>query len=72
MRGDEPADVASYERQHRDFPHESTADQWFTESQFESYRALGEYEIDANPHSKRRLAKPTSTPEAREILRKLK
>jgi hypothetical protein len=23
------------------FPHESTADQWFGESQFESYRALG-------------------------------
>ena len=23
------------------FPHESTADQFFTESQFESYRALG-------------------------------
>jgi hypothetical protein len=24
-----------------DFPHESTTDQWFTESQFESYRSLG-------------------------------
>ena len=23
------------------FPHESTADQWFSESQFESYRSLG-------------------------------
>ena len=38
------------------FPHESTADQWFSESQFESYRSLaldimntmlvGEEEID--------------------------
>ena len=45
IRGDETADVLNYERQHRDFPHESTADQWFTESQFESYRALGEQEM---------------------------
>ncbi len=46
IRGDEPADVISYERKHRDFPHESTADQWFTESQFESYRKLGAVEMD--------------------------
>src|SRR3954453_5079887 len=26
----------------KSFPHESTADQWFSESQFESYRKLGE------------------------------
>ena len=25
------------------FPHQSTADQWFDELQFESYRALGEH-----------------------------
>jgi hypothetical protein len=36
-----PADVYSYARKHSQFPHESTADQWFSESQFESYRALG-------------------------------
>jgi hypothetical protein len=46
MRGDEPADVISYERAHHDFPHESTADQWFTESQFESYRKLGATEME--------------------------
>jgi hypothetical protein len=28
---------------HPDFPHESTANQWFTESEFESYRQLGLY-----------------------------
>jgi hypothetical protein len=33
--------VYSYARNHSQFPHESTADQWFSESQFESYRALG-------------------------------
>ncbi|HEV8435710.1 MAG TPA: hypothetical protein VGR95_20030, partial [Thermoanaerobaculia bacterium] len=30
---------------HDSFPHETTADQFFSESQFESYRALGEMTI---------------------------
>ena len=38
-----PDDVWRYSDQHKTFPHESTADQWFDELQFESYRALGEY-----------------------------
>jgi hypothetical protein len=38
---EEPYDVTNYARRSRDFPHETTADQWFSESQFESYRALG-------------------------------
>ena len=37
----DPADVLAYKRAHNAFPHESTADQWFDESQFESYRMLG-------------------------------
>ena len=41
MTGDEPADVLAYRQNHEEFPHESTADQWFDESQFESYRKLG-------------------------------
>ena len=41
MTGIEPADVAYYARTHQDFPHESTADQYFDEAQFESYRRLG-------------------------------
>jgi hypothetical protein len=41
LRGDEPPDIASYAMAHPDFPHESTSDQWFSESQFESYRHLG-------------------------------
>jgi hypothetical protein len=36
-----PYDVYSYARQSKAFPHEPTSDQWFSESQFESYRALG-------------------------------
>jgi len=41
LTGDEPADVLNYQTVHNDFPHQTTADQWFTESQFESYRRLG-------------------------------
>ena len=41
LTGDEPADVLRYAAEHPAFPHESTGDQWFDESQFESYRALG-------------------------------
>jgi hypothetical protein len=39
--GNEPAQVRSYASVHKDFPHESTTNQWFSESQFEAYRALG-------------------------------
>lgn len=38
-----PDDVWRYSEQHKTFPHQSTAEQWFDELQFESYRALGEY-----------------------------
>ena len=41
LTGGEPADVLEYASYHPDFPHESTADQFFDESQFESYRKLG-------------------------------
>jgi hypothetical protein len=39
-----PADVRSYGAEHKAFPHETTLDQWFSESQFESYRKLGRYQ----------------------------
>jgi hypothetical protein len=39
----EPRDVQQYAESSETFPHESTSDQFFSESQFESYRALGEY-----------------------------
>jgi len=41
IRGDEPADVLGHAASNYDFPHDSTADQWFKEARFESYRALG-------------------------------
>lgn len=43
LTGDEPADVLNYRRQHAKFPHDTTLNQFFTESQFESYRRLGEH-----------------------------
>jgi len=46
LRGDEPRDIYNYSRASQEFPHETTSDQWFSESQFESYRALGQHVID--------------------------
>jgi hypothetical protein len=43
---DVPRDVLSYRDTHASFPDQSTADQWFDESQFESYRRLGLYSIE--------------------------
>jgi hypothetical protein len=37
----ERADIRSYASASPSFPHESTTDQWFSESQLEAYRALG-------------------------------
>lgn len=42
MSTPDPVDVYNYAAASGQFPHEPTADQWFTESQFESYRKLGE------------------------------
>ena len=41
LSGDEPDYVLDYKRRNATFPHETTADQFFTEEQFEAYRALG-------------------------------
>lgn len=38
-----PVDVVAYGRGRADFPHESTVDQFFSESQFESYRRLADH-----------------------------
>jgi uncharacterized membrane protein YidH (DUF202 family) len=44
--GTEPRDVFNYAASHPDFPHESTADQFFDEPQFESHRMLGYYILE--------------------------
>jgi hypothetical protein len=41
LSGTEPVDVYNYAKTHPSFPHESTANQMYSESQFESYRELG-------------------------------
>jgi hypothetical protein len=43
MTGDEPPDVQQYANNHKEYPRQSTADQFFDEEQFESYRALGNH-----------------------------
>ena len=47
LTGDEPADVLNYQDANPDFPNQSTADQFFDESQFESYRALGYHTVQS-------------------------
>jgi hypothetical protein len=44
--GIEPRDVLEYKKSHPAFPHQSTADQFFDEPQFESYRILGSHIMD--------------------------
>jgi len=43
ITGDEPPDVLQYQTRNRKFPHEPTADQFYDEAQWESYRRLGEH-----------------------------
>jgi hypothetical protein len=76
-----PFDVTNYARFSRDFPHETTANQWFTETQFESYRALGEDAVSAIalrrpctsfaellPRVKRYLERTAKSGEARQVV----
>ncbi len=44
--GKEPPDILNYSKANKDFPHQATSDQWFDESQFESYRMLGLHTIE--------------------------
>lgn len=43
LTGTEPADLINFKLQEPAFPHHYTVDQFFDESQFESYRRLGEH-----------------------------
>ena len=58
---DENPYVAHYRHKNPDFPQESTADQFFDEAQFESYRALG-YQVAASA-----LIEPWTPPATTEI-----
>lgn len=77
-----PEDVRAYGEQDDQFPHDSTLQQWFTESQFESYRALGQWQmrqivdgmrrgnatLDELFAAATRCAKPPSSPRQRPVL----
>ncbi|MEK6375008.1 MAG: patatin-like phospholipase family protein [Acidobacteriota bacterium] len=43
---DQPRDIYNYAKTNDTFPHQSTGDQFFSESQLESYRKLGEYAVN--------------------------
>jgi hypothetical protein len=43
LTGDEPCDITQYRTRNKDFPHETTGDQFYDEAQWESYRRLGEH-----------------------------
>jgi len=48
MSGDEDVSIAQYRSSHPSFPHESTANQFYSEDQFESYRKLGLHIVRAS------------------------
>jgi hypothetical protein len=54
LLGTECADILNYRKSNKDFPHQTTADQFFDETQFESYRALG-YTIGTIAFGKEKL-----------------
>lgn len=55
--GTEPPDVCAYALANITFPHETTADQFFSESQLESYRSLGKFITETI------LGKPSKDPD---------
>ena len=61
--GDEPRDIYEYFKASPTFPHESTTDQFFSESQFESYRMLG-------AHTMQKLC-PDYTGDFRDFVRRI-
>jgi Patatin-like phospholipase len=71
LTGDENDYIFDYKRRYTDFPHETTLDQWFTEEQFEAYRALGfhaekfvDWLAKATPKASGRSRRAAPKPEA--------
>jgi hypothetical protein len=63
LTGDEATDIAQYKKLSAAFPHESTGDQFFSESQFESYRKLGQHAASEALAPLRRIAMKAGTPD---------
>ena len=47
LTGDEPSDVLEHRARNPSFPHDGTGDQFYDESQWESYRRLGQHAASA-------------------------
>jgi hypothetical protein len=62
LTGDESPYVRAYHEAHPAFPHESTANQFFTETQLEVYRALGEHTAEGAPLRELILDLPSAAP----------
>lgn len=62
LTGDESPYVRAYKEMHPAFPHESTANQFFTETQLEVYRALGEHTAEGAPLRELILDLPGTAP----------
>jgi hypothetical protein len=62
LTGDESPYVRAYREAHTAFPHESTANQFFTETQLEVYRALGEHSAEGAPLKELILDLPGAVP----------
>ncbi|MCU1283933.1 MAG: conserved rane protein of unknown function [Acidobacteriales bacterium] len=59
--GEEPADVAQYASSDPLFPQQPTTEQWFSESQFESYRSLGLHTVRHMAGELKRMKLPPGT-----------
>ena len=55
LSGDEPVDVRNFATSDPTFPHDSTANQFFDEARFESYRTLGFHTVLSVARSQRTL-----------------
>lgn len=58
LTGDEPADVIFQKSERSEFPHDPTLKQFFSETQFEAYRALGESMITGITKEFEKTCKP--------------
>lgn len=63
MTGDEDVGITQYRSLHPSFPHETTADQFFSEDQFESYRRLGRHVVQHSLRDTRQDEHPAAIAE---------
>jgi len=68
---DEPLDLRTYAQLHGEFPHESTADQFYSPEQFESYRQLGFHLVNSVFSKDSNVAAATDDSSLRELLHDL-